>query len=118
MIRRSPIRRTKYNAKRVRGELRSFDSQAEARRAAELVLLEKAGEISDLRYQVTVPLFGKNGTRVCAWRADFVYRVKGDKRDTFEDVKGFRTDLFALKAKLFRDNYGFPIYETSARRGR
>lgn len=108
-----PLRRSKYGAKRVRGDLRSFDSQGEARRAAELELMQKAGVIRELRYQVMFPLHGRDGREVCKYRADFVYQRDG--KEVVEDFKGFRTDLFSLKAKLFESSYGFPILETNER---
>ncbi len=85
-----------------------FDSQREARRYQELLLLEKAGAIRDLQRQVKFVLipaqfelqerFGKDGKplkprkrcleRECAYIADFVY---WDDGLVVEDVKGFRT---------------------------
>ena len=94
-----------------------FDSKGEAKRWQELKLLQRAGEIADLERQVRFPLRGASGTTVCHYTADFRY-VEMDngyaKRAVVEDFKGMKTPLFKLKAKLFRDNYGFDIRLTGA----
>ena len=95
-----------------------FSSKAEAKRWDELRMLEKAGEITDLKRQVAFPLYGfsVDGQKIVGkYVADFTYR--GDAAAphaavVVEDVKGGRatmTDTFRLKAKLFEANYGFPI---------
>lgn len=79
-----------HNQKAVReveGSQIIFDSQKEARRFDELVLLERAGKIRDLKLQVDFTLqeaytMAKTGNRVRAirYRADFTYleRVADD----------------------------------------
>lgn len=84
-----------------------FPSKAEARRYSELRLLELGKQIRDLKRQVTFALYGKNGSPICRYRADFTY-WEGDKY-VVEDRKGFETPEFKLKAKLFVDNY--PEYD-------
>jgi hypothetical protein len=88
-----------------------FDSKAEAKRYAELRLLEKANEISDLRLQ---PKFNCkiHGQKICTYRADFDYYVGGQW--VVEDVKGFRTPLYRLKKKLVEALYGIEIREVRA----
>jgi hypothetical protein len=86
-----------------------FDSAGEARRYGVLLTLEKIGKISGLRRQVPYALKSINGTIVCKYFADFVYREPGSDREVVEDYKGKRTDVFNLKAKLFRDNFGHDI---------
>ena len=88
-----------------------FDSKAEARRYAELRLLEKANEISDLRLQ---PKFNCkiHGKKICTYRADFDY-YDGDQW-VIEDVKGFRTQGYQLKKKLVEALYGVEIREVRA----
>jgi hypothetical protein len=87
-----------------------FDSRKEARRFAELKLLERAGEIRDLevhpRYPLTV-----NEQEVCVYEADFFYREK-DGRVVIEDVKGVKTPVYRLKKKLMRALLGVEIRET------
>ena len=78
--------RNKYSAKKTWSELcgRMFDSKAEARRGEELVLLEKAGEISNLQYQVRFVLHNKP---IIAIKVDFVYTQNGNTI-IYEDTKG------------------------------
>lgn len=81
-----------------------FDSQKEARRYGELVLLLKAGQITDLRRQVRFELIpsqyehGKCVERAVHYVADFVYSEAG--KQVVEDTKGYRTKDYILKRKL------------------
>ncbi len=87
-----------------------FDSKREAHRYYELLLLEKAGEISDLKLQVPYELIPKQkGERACIYKADFVYRQNGET--IIEDVKGVRTDAYKIKRKLMLWRYGIRIRE-------
>ena len=63
---------------------REFDSKAEARRADELALQERVGEISALEYQPRYVLCTK--PRI-SYSADFRYRTS-DGVERVEDVKG------------------------------
>ncbi len=76
-----------------------FQSKKEAARYGELKLLLRMGLIYDLELQPKFPLV-VNGIKVCEYRGDFRYREK-DGRTVIEDVKGVRTAVFSLKAKLF-----------------
>ena len=112
-------RRAKYGNTKVTVDGITFDSKAEARRYGELKLLARAGEIGDLELQPKFNLYGMGHTRVCSYRADFQYKEIDSHGGpvlnlVVEDVKGVRTAIFALKAKLFRDNYGFEITEVKA----
>lgn len=94
--------KNKYGALKTAG----YDSKSEYMRAQELKILEKSGEISDLKEQVKIDLYGKGGTKICAYIADFVYMEKGVK--IIEDSKSKFTanfPVFRLKAKLVEDNY-------------
>lgn len=93
-----------------------FHSKAEAARYQELVLLQKAGHIKDLERQVTCPL-EVNGVLVANYIADFEYYEKspiGRWELVVEDLKGYETDVFKLKAKLFKAVYGFGLRITQA----
>lgn len=95
---------SKYRNRKTNG----YDSAKEAKRAAELKLLEKAGHITDLQEQVTILLqerFQCNGKweRAIAYIADFVYFKDGQK--IVEDVKGFKTDVYKIKRKMLLFNY-------------
>ena len=93
----------------------TFDSKREARRYAELRLLEKAGEITDLRLQVPfelIPPQKKRDGKVergCKYIADFVYYRRGIC--VVEDAKGDRTDVYVIKRKLMLQKYGIEVEE-------
>lgn len=109
----SAPKRNKYGARKTVLDGMIFDSQAEARRYSELKLLEKAGEIKDLRRQVAFSCV-VNGKEVCKYLADFTYTQDG--RSVAEDVKGVETALFRLKSKLVDACLGVKIKISKARR--
>lgn len=106
-------KRSKYRNKRVSLDGHSFDSQAEAKRWAELKILERAGEIWGLTRQVKWPVF-INEAHCFTWVADFVYHTTADNARVVEDVKGMRTALYKLKKKCVEAYYGFEITEIKA----
>ena len=95
-----------------------FDSKAEARRFQELTLLQKAGEINNLKCQPSFilldPFTHKQHGKIrgVTYRADFSYADKEGK-DHVEDVKGgrFRVPLYLLKRKLFLLKYPDIIFD-------
>lgn len=123
----------KYGSKKTILDGISFDSKKEANRWAELRILEKAGEIEDLRRQVKfvlIPAQYEDSTEVyqrgankgkpkrgklleheCAYVADFVYRVTETDRTAVEDTKGFKTKDYIIKRKLMLERYGIRIRE-------
>lgn len=103
-------RRSKYNARKVHEDGYTFDSIQECYRYRDLVLMEKAGAISNL---VVHPVFllqenfkdaatGKRH-RAITYEGDFQYIENG--ATVVEDVKGKSTDMFRLKWKMFRKLY-------------
>ena len=94
-----------------------YDSAKEARRGAELRLLEKAGIISDLCAQVKYELIpaqrrdGKVIERPVNYIADFVYKENGET--VVEDVKSpiTRTKDYVIKRKLMLWEFGIVIKE-------
>jgi len=78
----------KYHAVRTYSELcdRTFDSKAECQHGEGLYLIQKAGDISDLRYQVKFVLCETPKITVSI---DFSYLEKGKR--VYEDVKGVLT---------------------------
>lgn len=93
---------TKYHAVQTYSELcgRTFSSKAECARAEELMLLERAGEITDLQFQVKYVLNEKPKISITL---DFVYKENGEM--VYEDYKGvltrdFRTKIYWLKSKF------------------
>ncbi len=96
---------SKYNAKRCIINGITFASQKEGKRYQELLLLEKCGAIQRLSIQpmfLLQGIFYANGEthRAIYYRADFQYWDKAGQW-TVEDVKGYRTDIYRLKKKLF-----------------
>lgn len=71
---------------------RGFDSKAECRRGEELALLQRAGEISDLQYQVKFVLSEKPKISITV---DFSYIEQGQR--VYEDTKGVLTRDFRTK---------------------
>lgn len=84
-----------------------FDSKAEARRWDQLRMMEKAGEITDLKRQVSYALT-VNGKLVGRYVGDFQYALPSGDIVT-EDVKGVETPVFRLKSKIFSAIYGRDI---------
>lgn len=104
----------KYGNKKIRlPDGTVYDSKKEYKRHMELMLLQRAGEISDLKRQVKYELIPKqDGERAVTYVADFVYKDSRTGEEVVEDCKGFRTDVYKLKAKIFRYRYGKKILET------
>ena len=113
-MKRTAMRRTgwnKFGAIRTRDPLdaaRSFDSKGEADRAAHLRLLERAGEISGLQFQVTFRLTDAE----IGYRADYVYVERG--RTVAEDFKGVETERFKIICRLWA-HYGPCLLRVTAR---
>lgn len=103
-------RKSKYrNTKAIVDDIK-FDSILEARRYEQLKLLEKAGEIKDLKLQPEfelIPRFkkGKKTWRKTIYKADFCYFDNKLGKVIVEDTKGFKTDVYMLKKKLFEYKY-------------
>ena len=100
-----------------RGAIR-FDSRKEARRYDELILLQRAGKISDLKLQPQFTLQESyrtpEGKRVQAIRyvADFSY-VDIDGNTIVEDVKSpaTKTRVYQIKRKLMMERKGIEVKE-------
>lgn len=108
---------SKYHAKKTTVDGITFDSKREAKRYQELKLMERTGAIKDLQRQVRyelIPAFDCCGKhyRPTSYVADFVYTDTKSGRQVVEDCKGFRTDVYQLKAKMFAHKYGVLIRET------
>ena len=93
--------RTKYGAKKTQvGEV-TFDSKKEAQRFMELQLLERAGEISNLRRQIKIDLIGQyrpmytRTGRKMRLTVDFAYVE--DDIEVLEDAKGMWTRDFEVR---------------------
>ncbi|KKK68537.1 hypothetical protein LCGC14_2943040 [marine sediment metagenome] len=108
----------KYGAKRTWSELcqREFASMKECRRAEELTLLEKGGEIYRLQFQVPFALSVKPKVTITI---DFKYLdVIGDDGYgcdvyspvyTYEDSKGILTRDTRTKLAWLKEKYGITV---------
>ena len=96
----------KYGAKRTKVGDITFDSRKEATRWMELQLLERAGEITNLRRQVKIelmgqyrPLYTRTGRKM-KFTADFGYTENGV--DVLEDAKGYPTRDYEVRVAVAR----------------
>ena len=103
---------SKYRAKKCVIDGIKFDSLKEGARYQELKLMERANAISNLELQPKFKLqdgFNHQGKRERAihYVGDFQYIENG--RVVVEDTKGFRTDVYKIKRKMFLKRYGKDI---------
>ena len=103
----------KYRNKKTNG----YASIKEARRAGELKLLEKAGEIFRLEEQVRYVLLPAQRStsgvlleRECAYVCDFRYEDKAGKV-VVEDVKGMKTKEYIIKRKMMLHFHNIQVRE-------
>lgn len=100
----------KYHAKKTILDGMVFDSRREANRYAELKLLQRAGEIKNLRCQVPFELIpSQDGERAVKYIADFVYEENG--KEVVEDSKGFHPKDYIIKRKLMLWVHGIKVRE-------
>lgn len=104
----------KYKNKKVVIDNILFDSKREANYYTKLKILKDAGKISGLRLQekfVLQPSFKLNGKtyKAITYVADFVYKENGQVHVV--DTKGYRTQVYKIKKKLFMKKYGIEIEE-------
>ena len=120
----------KYHNRKVIRDGEVFDSAKEYKRYCELLLLERAGEVTNLRRQVKYvlipaqyeyierlsskgkPLKPKRVLleREAAYIADFVYTDKSGS-EVVEDTKGVKTKEYILKRKMMLHLLGIKIRE-------
>lgn len=121
--------RNKYQAIKCSYDGIQFDSRKEMRRYQELLLLQRAGAILNLRRQVkyilipaqyeTYERYGKKGQELkpgkrllekeCSYIADFVYCENG--KEIVEDTKGIKTKDYIIKRKLMLFIHGIRVKE-------
>ena len=92
-------------------------SKHEAKRSNELQLLQRIGDIQNLREQVDYILIpaqrdddGNLLERQIKYIADFVYEKNG--KEIVEDTKGYKTADYILKRKMMLFFHGIRIVET------
>lgn len=101
----------KYGARKTVIDGIEFASGKEAKRYAELRLMEKAGEIRDLelqpRYVLQEAFTDAMGAkqRPITYRADFRYFDLRRGETVVEETKGFKTADYKLRKKLFLAKY-------------
>ncbi|MBR3868987.1 MAG: DUF1064 domain-containing protein [Clostridia bacterium] len=113
---KAPTSESKYKSQKINHNGRTYDSIKEFHRHLELLMLQKAGEISELREQVPFELIpkqyddnGKVCEHACKYIADFVYTQNGET--VVEDTKGLKTEVYKIKRKLMLFRYGIRIKE-------
>lgn len=117
MLNRSIDRKTsKYKNVKVMCDGYKFDSKKERNYYLKLKAMEKLGLIKDLELQRTFVLQDKfkidNKTRrKITYKADFSYISTKDNKLHVVDCKGFRTETYRLKKKLFEYKYGIELEE-------
>ena len=97
-------RGSKYGAKTTTYNGILYHSKKEAGYAQGLDLLVKSGEINGWERQVKISL-DVNGKHICNYFIDFVITHK-DGTLEYVEIKGFETDTWKLKWKLFEAIYG------------
>ena len=97
---------SKYHSQKITVSGKTFDSIKEGSRYADLVLMERSGEISELKCQEPFTLIpsqknekGKTIEKPVKYIADFVYKDKNGVL-VVEDTKGVRTADYIIKRKL------------------
>ena len=100
----------KYHNRRTEVDNITFASKREADRYLELKLLVHAGQIVDLELQPLFPLV-VNDQKIGTYVADFRYYESGSGVLIVEDVKGVKTEVYRLKAKLMKALYSIEIKE-------
>lgn len=118
---------SKYHSRKITRNGITYASVKEYKRHCELLLLEKAGAITELRRQVEFVLIpaqrepdtigvrggrkpGKVIERAVTYVADFTYKENG--KLVVEDTKGYRTKDYVLKRKMALYLLGIRIRET------
>lgn len=109
-------KQSKYKNKKVVYNGIKFDSKKEMAYYIKLKMLEEKGKIKELELQKTYelqPSFKVNGKtyRKITYKADFSYVSTEDDKLHIVDTKGFRTEVYKLKRKMFAYKYGIEIEE-------
>ena len=101
----STVPASKYHNAKAEAHGMRFQSGKEAAGVAGLILLEEQKNIFALRLQVRFPLAGG-----IIYVADAVY-LDEKLESHVVDFKGYATEEYKLKRKLFRERYGKEIEE-------
>lgn len=106
----------KYYNKKVEYDGIKFDSIKEKDYYIILQASLRCGLIKELKRQVPfelIPTYKMNGKtiRKMQYIADFTYVTTNDNKLHIVDTKGFKTDVYKLKKKLFEYKYNMEIEE-------
>lgn len=109
-------RRSKYKNKKTTCDGIEFDSKKEQNHYLKLKAMEEVGLIKNLELQKEYILqekFVLNGKtrRKITYKADFSYITTEDDKLHVVDVKGFKTEVYKLKKKLFEYKYKIELEE-------
>lgn len=118
---RAKAKRSKFNATKTIADGKVFASKGEAKRWAELELLQKAGQIRNLQRQVKFDLV-VNGVHIGSYTADACYEQKASLGElgiyewqaVTEDFKGAKPREWTRTKKLMLACHGIEIREVSA----
>lgn len=108
-------KKSKYLNKRKLIDGILFASQKEANRYLQLKEWQDEDIISNLRTQVKFELqpkyrLGLKTVRGIFYICDFCYNDRNGNQ-VVEDVKGFKTEIYKLKKKMFEYRYGIELKE-------
>lgn len=104
-------KQNKYKAQKKIIDGIKFDSIKESKRYIQLKQLEKLGIIKELELQKVFELQPKyinnkgQHIRAITYKADFFYYDVKKEQYVVEDTKGFKTDVYKIKKKLFEYVY-------------
>lgn len=85
------------------------DSRLEAGYCTQLHLLKANGYIKDIKIQHQFS-FDVNGVHIANYYADFLV-TNNDGNTEVHETKGFKTDVYTMKKKLFKALYEIPLIE-------
>jgi hypothetical protein len=112
--------KSKFGNKKVVVDGVTFDSEGEYSHYCKLKLLERTGQIRNLKHHVSFELIpsqiicGKR-ERGSSYEADFVYEKSPDWKTVIEDYKGYRTDEYILKRKMMKYLLKLEVVEVKAK---
>lgn len=120
-VKKPPIKKPKYNNRKVEIDGHKFDSKLEAQYYTFLKRKKATGKIKDFSLQPRYTLqetFKRDGKtyRSITYIADFEV-LHNDGSTQVIDVKGMMTDVFKIKAKMFTKLYGKLYLVKSSRAG-
>lgn len=108
---------SKYRNKKILGDGYTFDSKKEYARYCQLKTMLKARVITDLYLQPEFEIIPKmkdekgKTLRAIKYIGDFKYTQDGNT--VVEDTKGFATDVYKIKKRLFLLKYPEYIFKES-----